>query len=241
MILKGYGVIDMSPIQVSETLRQLNVSHTIEGGYMRHMQYTVDGLCKEQPAWPIVIDRLKTVPKVRTSKERMIYLICDSRAALANTNAGQQLWPVPGVSDFTDALRMALNTAHVLNQPWKLVKQEPSIDDFVNAASKPSFLNHVQTQIYKINPYDLRKEVQGMVILHLSGMASPAKLKAKLKSSFKLENLAALMQDPHASELRAACESVLKYKQKPEDAAKVSGVSTFDILYLVNSARKLSA
>lgn len=243
MILKGYGVIDLSPIQVSEALRQLRVSHTIEGGYMRHMVYTIDGLSKVQPAWPIVVDTLKAVPKVRTKKERMIYLICDSRAALANTNADKLLWPESRETHggLSSALRLALNSAHVANEEWALVRTDPSIDDFVNASSKPSFLNHVQTAVYKINPYDLRKEVQSLVILYLSGKVSPTKMRAKLKSSFKLEALLLLMTDPQAGKLRAACEEALRKKVTVEEIAKRTGVASFDLLYILNSARKLSA
>lgn len=241
MILHGYGVIDLSPIQVSEALRQLRVSHTIEGSFIRHMTYTIDGLCKEQPAWPVVIERLKMVPKIRTVKERMIYLICDSRAALANTNASQVLWPAQHADDFMGALRAALNTAHIRNQEWQLVRSDPSIDDFVNAASKPSFLNHVQTAVYKINPYDLRKEVQTLIILYLSGKLPVTKMRAKLRSSFKLETLLQLMNDAQADKLRQACEVVRKQQLNVDDVAKSTGVASFDLLYILNSARKLGA
>lgn len=202
------------------------------------MVHVIDGLCAKQPAWPVVLDRIKAIPKVRTVKDRLIYIICDSRAALANTNASRLLWP--DNESFSGVLRLALNTAHIKNEDWVLTKSDPSIDDYVNASSKPSFLNHVQTIIYKINPYDLRKEMQPLVIMHLSGMAPAAKIRIKLKSSFKLEPLMRLLEDPQADKLRAACETVLKHNADPYVVAKQSGVDSFDILYLVSSARKLS-
>jgi len=240
-VINGFGVIDHSPIEVSEALVRMRVSHTIEGGYMRHMVRTLDGLCDYQPAWPVVIDTLKAVPKVRTERDPMIYLICDSRAALANTNTDKLLWDTDnGKGGFDHMLRVALNVSRLALPKWALQRNDPSIDDYVNASSKPSFMNNVQTAIYKISPYDFRKEVQGMVIMYLSSRTGPAKLKAKLRSSFKLDPLAELLSDPRARALREACETLIRTGMDAEVIAKNTGVASFDMLYLVNSSRKLS-
>lgn len=244
MILGMFGVIDLSPIQVSDMLKRLKMSHTIEGG-VRHISYTIDGLCKEQPVWPVVIDRVKAIPKVRIQKDRMVYFVCDSRASLASTNGSQFLWPVASPHSMMLRVQDALQMAHKvgLMNPigWELHTSEPSISDYVNAASKPSFLNHIQTAVYKINPYALRKEVQALIILFLSGKIPASKLRAKLKSSFKFDDLTRLMNDPNVPKIREACELHLKRGLSIEAVEKQTGVATFELLYLVNSARKLSA
>ncbi len=70
MILGAFGVIDASPIQVSEALRKLNMSHTFVGGFGRTTHATVDGLCAEQPVWPVIIDRVRNIPKVAIPYDR---------------------------------------------------------------------------------------------------------------------------------------------------------------------------
>lgn len=237
MILTAFGITDYSPHQVSQALIKLNVSHTVEGGYMRHMVHTVDGLSKEQPAWPIVMDKVKAIPRVRTIKDRLIYLVCDSRAALAATNV--QLVSTMDLNLF-HALKHALTLSVNVKDPWTLNYKEPSILEYVNAASKPSLLNNIQNVIYKITPYAFRKEVQNLVILYLAGAIPVAKLNAKLRSSLKFDALALLMKDPQVLIIREACELHLKKGLTVEDVAKQTGVATFEILYISASSTKIA-
>ena len=238
MILAAYGILDYSPIQVSEFLRRLRMSHTLEGG-LRHLTHTLDGLCKEQPLWPIVVDKVKAIHKLRMKTERTILLVCDSRAALSTTNVRTELWPEHRGSDMVDALKAAMLATNKNSCEWELTNNEPSTLDYVNSATKPSFVNLLQTEIYKLTPYALRKEVQQVVIAYLAGTASYTSMHKKLKSSLKLQTLAGLMHLPKAKELREAV--LMLGGASVEEVAKKTGYETFELLYLSKSNAKTLA
>jgi hypothetical protein len=236
-VIGAFGIVDLSPIQVSNMLRALNVSHTYIGVHAKSKRASIVDVCgtaKEQPAWPVVVDRLSSIKRLRTNRQRLIYLIIDSRAALSISNANQALWPENrGSLRFDQSLRLALMSASKRGEPFALIQTEPSISDYVNAATKPVFLNHVQTAIYKIAPYTLQKEVRSLSVAYLAGAASLTVLKRKLKTSFKLEELSALMLSDRARALR---DAVAQSRNTPvEQVAKTGGFEPFEINYVINS------
>lgn len=236
-VIGAFGIVDLSPFQVSNVLKQLRVSHTYVGlntKTKRTAIIEVPGNNGEQPAWPVVIDRVSAIKRVQTPRQRLIYLITDSRAALSVTNASHGLWPEQRENlSFDKMLRLVLQSTTARSEPFAFKKAEPSIADYVNAATKPSFLNHIQTAIYKIQPYPMRKEVQAMCIAYLAGGVSHAILRRKLKSSFKLDELAALMLADKAKSLR---DAVSLLKGAPVDqVAKKTGFEPFELNYVANS------
>jgi hypothetical protein len=237
MILAAYGILDYSPIQVSEFLRRLRMSHTLEGG-IRHLTHTLDGLCKEQPLWPIVVDKVKAVTKLRTQTARTVLLVCDSRAALSTTNLCSELWPENRGPDMVEALKRSFIAANRNECTWSLTNDEPSTLDYVNSATKPSFVNGCQSALYRITPYALRKEVQQLMISYLAGSASYTAMHKKLASSLKLQDLSALLHLPKAKELREAVMMLRNYSV--EEVAKQTGFETFELLYISKSSAKTS-
>jgi hypothetical protein len=247
MILGATGV-DLSPIQLSEALRDLNVSHTVTGyAGFRMVTTHVYGTAKEQPAWPVIVDGVRSINRIPTvlgpqfmeKYPRLIYFVTDARAAIASTNLGHNLWEDYrndlGLT-FTKALKDFLWSSVESNKEWKLEVTEPSVLDYVRIASKPSFLNDVQTTIYKITPYALRKEVQSMCISYLAGGTGQHLLKHKLKSSFKLAGLLDLMSSPKAKELREAV-GLLK-KNTVDEVVASTGFQSFELLYVTRSYDK---
>lgn len=233
MILSAFGLVDCSPIQVSEILRSLRMSHSFVGGFGRTMRLTIDGMSVEQPVWPVVIDRVRAISKVQSDKDRFVYFVCDGRAALALSNVSQILWPEHRELSIDDAIKNALIVSNQLTQDWTLSVNEPSIDDYVNLAAKPSFLNGVQGLIYKITPYSKRKETQKSCIAYLAGGLNITVLKRQLKASLKLADILTLMDSDKAKNLR---EAVAALRSKPlEIVSKEYGVETFEILYVVKS------
>jgi hypothetical protein len=194
----------------------------------------VSGGQAEQPAWPVVIDRVSAIKRVATPRQRLIYLITDSRAALSVTNASHAMWPENRESlSFDKMLRLVLQSTTSRGEPFAFKKVEPSIADYVNAATKPSFLNHIQTAIYKIVPYALQKEVRVLSIAYLAGAVNQTVLRRKLRSNFKLEELADLMLSDKAKSLR---DAVALLKNMPVDqVAKKTSFETFEINYVANS------
>lgn len=240
MILSAYGLVDVSPHELSTVLQNLRMSHTLVRGVGRTLYMTVDGMCKEQPVWPVVIDRMKAINKTPANRDRMVYFVCDARAALSTSNVSQALWPeYRGLMDITTSVKQALMAANSLTHDWQFVCNEPTIEDYVNIATKPSFFNHVQSAMYKITPYNLRKEVNTMCVAYLAGSVSVTVLKRKLKSSHKLEVLLGLMDSQKARDLRDAVHQARS--NTVESVAKSTGFESFEILYVLRSFEKAQA
>ena len=233
-IVAAFGIAYHTPLQVSEALRSLRMSHTIAGGF-RYLQMDVDGLARVQPVWPAVVD-VKGVSRLYLTRSPVVLFVCDSLAALMDTNVDRSFIDeaVSAVVKVKRALLSIDFDAH-----WKFRRKEATVADYVAVASKPSFLSNIQTAIYKINPYALRKEVQNLAIQYLASNVGVTKLKSKLNSSVRLEPLAQLMLSPKAQDLK---EAVRMYQrtQDVEVVAKDSGFATFELLYIVKSAEKQS-
>jgi len=112
-ILGAFGVVHLSPLEVVQALTELRTSYTLVSRERNLKVHTSDGLCEAQPAWPIVIDSLKALNKVRgVPHDRHVYLIVDSRAALSHTNVDKTLWPESGTqAEFRTNLKKALRLA----------------------------------------------------------------------------------------------------------------------------------
>jgi hypothetical protein len=229
-IFHAYGVL-ASPLQLSAAFTSIGISHVTIDSSLK-AKPTVKNVAKKQPAWPVVLPSLKAMGRHWLELDNQILYICGSMHELSTTN-------LRIIKDWKSSLKASLIYAglHPFDHDWQLVTNEPTMEDFVNMATKPSFLNHVQAEIYKLTPYDLRKTVQAMVIAYLAGTEGPTKLKQKLASSFKLDRLKALMADPQCQVLRQA---VADYRRSGDEeaVAKAHGVETFEIMYLVKSSAK---
>jgi hypothetical protein len=231
-LIQIYGVL-ASPMQLSAELSALNVSHIVVNNSLR-AEPRLKELGFKQPALPIVVPSLTIFRRQQLTYERQIMFVCGPLAELQTTN-------IRVIKDWRSHLRKALEyaIANPLPPDWKLVISEPTMEDFVHKATKPSFLNHVQAELYRITPYDLRKSVQALVISYLGGTESAAKLRAKLASSYKLDRLRELMKDPKCQVLRQAVADYRKIGDE-EKVAKAHGVETFEIMYLFKSSFKKS-
>lgn len=227
-----YGVL-ASPLQLSAELSALNVSHVIIDNSLKATP-RLKNMGFKQPALPVIVPSLTIFKRQRLAEEKQIMFVCGSLAELQFTN-------IRIIKDWRAHLRNSLEYA--VNNPlpadWRLEVQEPTMEDFVHKATKPSFLNHVQAEIYKLTPYDLRKAVQALVISYLAGTESSAKLKKKLQSSYKLDRLRELMKNPKSQVLRNAVADYRRIGDE-EKVAKAHGVETFEIMYLFKSSSKKS-
>lgn len=233
MIIHAYGVL-ASPMDVSNALSSLNVSHGMVSSSLRSEVSEVHHGLK-QPSWPIVLPSVKAVQRFKASRKSQILFICDSLAQLSLCNVR-----VMKPQDLKVGLVAALEYAIENPVTWKLEMRTISFDEYVTANTKPSFLNGVQTELYRITPYDLRKSAQAVVIGYLAGAESRKNLMAKLNSSYKLDRLKALLTDPKCTELK---EAVAEYgkTQNVELAAEKYKVATFEILYLSKSSANTKA
>lgn len=229
-ILQAYGVL-ASPLQLSAAFSSLGVSHILIDSSL-HASPHIKEVAKAQPAWPIIVPSLKALNRHWAPYERQILYVCGSLDELKATN-------IRVIKEWRTNLQRSLRYA--LTQPvqddWQLQINEPTMEDYVHKATKPSFLNHVQAEIYKLTPYDLRKSVQALTIAYLSGNSGFAQLKLKLASSYKLDRLRELMDDPKCRTLRQAVADYRKTKDE-QLTAKAYGVETFEIMYLFKQPAK---
>lgn len=233
MIIHAYGVL-ASPMDVSNALSSLNISHGVVSASLRSEVSEIH-LGTKQPSWPIVVPSVRAVPRFKASRKSQILFICDSLAQLSLCNVR-----VMKPQDLKRGLPAALDYAIENPLDWKLEMRTISFDEYVTANTKPSFLNGVQTELYRITPYDLRRTTQAIVIAYLAGTESRKNLMTKLNSSYKLDRLKALLADPKCAELK---DAVAEYSrtQNVELAAETHKVATFEILYLSKSAANAKA
>ncbi len=230
-IIHAYGLL-ASPLQVSAVLTQLKVGHTVfkdsltAPGTELHFDH-------RQPAWPVILPTIQAMSRYRCKANKQILMICDSLALLSTCNL-RTLKP----HNMEVTLKKALEYA-VANpmDGWALVRREPSIKEYVDNATTPSYLNLIQSDLYKITPYDLRREVQALLIGCLAGVETKAKLVAKLKSSHKLDSLLELIKDPKFIGLRDAV-ALFKSNGDADATALSTGYQSFEILYVTRSANK---
>lgn len=232
-VIHAYGVL-ASPLQLSAALAGLNVSHYIVDGDL-HAGSTFKNLGYAQPAWPVIVPSIAAFRRYALKQKDQIVFVCCSLPELQETN-------VRVIRDWETHLRRALVYALTKKYPkdWELKIKSQTVEDYVNVATKESFLNHVQAEIYRLTPYDLRKTVQAHIVSYLAGESKWRPLHQKLSSSYKLDRLKTLMSDPQCGVLRAAIAEYRKTTLE-EMVAKQFGVEPFDILYVVNSAKKTAA
>jgi hypothetical protein len=231
-IIQAFGISE-SPIKIGDVFKDLGISY----GLVSKAEVKIFHYATEQPALPIILPSVAMAKKYEPKTGRQVLFICDALVALSECNIRiirhQDLR-----ANVESALRFAV--AHP-EQDFQLVHKSLTTADYVNVATKPSYLNFIQTALYKISKYQLRKEVQLMIVQYLNSDIKLPALKAKLKSNLKLGDILTLVLDPRAIDLRSAVKA---YKESPKDSAHLEqiaqewGFDTFEILYVVNSASR---
>lgn len=229
-VVHAFGAL-ASPLELSAALTQLRIAHIVVDNSLMARPYVVDiGL--QQPAWPVILPSLKALRRFDLPHQRQILYVCGSTAELEATN-------LRVIKDWKATLIQSLKYAvlHEFQPTWELQVKEMAIEDYVEIATKPSFLGDVQTAIYKITPYDLRKAVQAQFIAYLAGIGGFQALRTKLSSSYKLEVLRSLLADPRCAVLRNAV-TWAKKTGDVENVAVQTGVEKYEIMYLLRSTAK---
>ncbi len=211
-----WATADQSLWQISNTLRALNVSHTIESSERAGKLRTV-ALGHKQPRQV----HLTTRPVFVTGA---INFISMPFALLADSN-----YPQMPSGDLKPVLMHCLMNAVRIEPEIKNMKAA----DYVMALARPSILNKIQTEVYRIQPYDLRKQVQSLIIKFFNGVISLRTMNQFLDRSIKTERLKPLINE--GVPLR---DAVLMMKHRTaEDIAAETGVQAFDLNYLTKSLK----
>lgn len=199
-----------SPVQVSYALSELGVSHTLNSGG-RKMRVTK---AKVQPY------AVHVTTVLRDYRANTVNFIVSSGAELATTNYPR----LKDKLDIVEAVREALLSEKSVVPTVKVV----SPMDYVHQVAKPSLLNKIQTQIYKIQPYGLRKQTQQLVLAYMASKITKAQIKKALSDNLKHEALLPLILS--ADSLRDAVARLPA--ETAEAVAADTGHPTFELLYL---------
>lgn len=200
---------------ISQALRRLRVTHTVDP-IARH---TPRKLIRPSKTQKTMVHLSTRVDGWQTDA---VNFVSASVAELANTN----FLPF-AVADLDDAVR------HALRSPDGIVPSVQSWDAvrYVEAIARPSVLNVIQTEVYKIQPYALRKEVQALVLNFFNGRISVRDAMRKLDMSMKTEKLKPVFKT--ALPLREAV-AMMKHME-PEKVEEATGFSAFELLYLTKA------
>lgn len=230
-----YGIYHKSLYEVSQTLSQLKLCFSIYGA--KFNQYKKVSFKKRQVVPIYLVESLKRAERLH-DLEPGLMIICDSTAALKRSNTSKLLYP--GIK-LKQAISKAYSECNAKRKSNKLVQLNTTplrLQEVLKVATTYSFLNGIQTALYKITPYSLRKETQQIIISYFYGDLSYSKLIDHLKSSSKLKTLLTVCKDKQAKLLRQACIEAIDNPAKIESIAKASGFASFEIAYIIKSHQK---
>jgi len=232
MIIKAWGVLEHTPLVLSNVLSQLNVSHSVMACAGPNCQYReLHGTGGEQPAWPVVMQNINELNRVHdyVERDRIIAFVFDSKAAITNSNL--TIWS-PCIDMYTELQTLLLQED---KEPFKLELRELSALDYVKIASKPSVLSELQSAWCKVNPYSLRKKVQEVIVLYLCADLSKTTMRRTLEFTIHGK----LIEDLLAKDGQTLKSAVSMARLKSVDeAATHYDIDPFDINYLLSSRKK---
>lgn len=205
-----------SPMEISISLRRLNVSHTRNTlGTVKRVDRKLD-----QPM-PVHVTDVVTDFRPQT-----VNFIVAAKAELSLTNF-VDLSTISNSSGDLDSLLVRALTNPKLIEPKV---RTMSHMDYVHLVAKPSLLNKIQTEVYKIQPYALRKQAQSLVLDYLNSRVSDRQLKQAMSDNLKLEAILPMVLE--ARSLRDAVSRLKAGKETVEEVAIATGHPTFELLYI---------
>lgn len=198
-----------SPIEISYALAKLKVSH----------QLNANGTLLSMKKGSVTKGYISS--NCRDYKKDAVNFIVSAGAELALTNFIPLATDVPLLKAVSAALKSDLKITPEIKQMDAL--------DYVHQVAKPSLLNKIQTEIYKISPYQLRKQTQAQALAYLANKMSKRHLVRALSDNLKHEQLLPLLLA--ADSLRDAVAAV-QAGGSVEEVAKQTGHPTFELLYI---------
>lgn len=248
MIINAIGVWDISPKDVSDNLRAMNVSHTV---FYKNRTPSPDkgrynivevSLGQEQSVWPIVINGLRSYSLVKTlhKEYQRLILVCDSKPALKTTNLHLLDEVHTGKRARTRIKQFLSKSIETPSkEPFELVRTPEDIQALVDSTSKPSVLADIQTLIYKIHPYADQKVVRLATIMYITGKLSNARMRSILSRNLKSLPVIDLLESPKCTNL---IDAVKQYSEGSplDEVTTMYDIESFDVTYVVSSASKMN-
>lgn len=211
-----WATAEHSLFELADTLDKLNVSYSVKHGGKE----TVVNNGHSQPKWVHLSSDLTSI------KKNSVNFISSSYAELSLTN--YPMFSSPNLYEHMKS--MLVNPARL----EEVIVRKMGVMDYVNSIAKPSLLNKIQTVIYKIQPYSLRKETQALVLDYFCSRISERKMLHTLRRSFKTAGLIPLIEQ--GSKMRDAVAQVASIPV--ELISEQTGIPTFELLYLSKQRKK---
>lgn len=226
-----FGIYHKSLLEISRELCNLHYTHILVGAELNQIK-TVEQT--KTPCVPIyVVDgfsRMSVVP------DNAIAILVECKTILDRSNCDKLLQP--GLK-LKQALRKMLQ--QVRHEPIQNIQFsfEPiGLQEIIEKATSYSFLNDIQTAIYKINPYDFRKKIQHTIISYFYGMTSRNAISNVFKQhASKLQGLKDKCLSKEGNRFRSAISEYLACGDENK-VSQETGFATFEILYIVKSYEK---
>lgn len=232
MIVKAWGVLEYTPLMLSQAMQRMNVSHSILSCSGPVCQYReVFGTFDHQECWPVIVHSISDIDRVvdRVNHDRIVVFVFDAKSKIQNSNL--PTWS-PGL-DVQSEISKRLNPKS--QKPFVLEMKELSAMEYIGIASKTSILSELQSTWCRVNPYSLRKKVQEAVVRYLCNDLSRAALQRTLRLTHHGTALLQLLKGP-ALPLKDAV--ALAKTTGSEEAAKKFDIDPFDINFLLSSWEK---
>lgn len=204
---------------LSLALRTLNVTHTVESEYSRKIKRV--NMRKPQPM------AVHLTYKLDGFQSDAVNFISAAVGALVDTNF--KSFPSP---DLESSLKQILTTSVPIVPA--IIKRDAA--NYVENLAKPSLLNTLQTEVNRIQPYDLRKKVQAKALDFFNSRISIRDMVLFLESSMKTERLLPLFRA--GVPLRKAV-AMLKISTVAE-VESATGFSSFELLYLTKAGKAVT-
>lgn len=203
-----------APMEISDALSRLRISHSIGTRTKRR-----------------VVSKGYAQPKLVHVGTTLDSLVLEAVNFITAPASQIELTNYPMFPSITleDALKVMLTSPRKI-QP-KVTKLTEV--DYVDMVAKPSLLSKIQSAILRIQPYDLRKECNAMVLAYLNHEVGERKLKPYLNKSYKFEALKDLLG--LAGDLREGTR-LIQAGGDSQVVADSLGLPAFDLNY-INSKR----
>ena len=222
------GVYHKLLIDISHELSILKYPHTIIGKNLKDKKVINNARKYICPIY--LVDGIKQLSKVPLG---CFSIIVDCKVRLERSNCDI----IDIKTNFKKALRHYLSLYRNDTERKTLLEKNITLKEVADVATSYSFLNDVQSHIYKITPYDFRKKVQHAIISYFYGSMTIASLKDLLSQHNKLAEIRKKCFSQEANKFKKAIRMYKDCKDENKVSAE-TGFATFDILYIIKSYEK---
>ena len=238
IVTKAYGIGNSSIHNLSVRMVELGVHHML----LSRGAFSKTGNYSNLPAIPVLVDGIGNLKYIELCLDRIkkpiILYVVDSYIALMQVNVEYPSTPEKLLKKLdVEDIKTSLIIGGKAKTNWRLQRSNQNVlKDTIKRMSKHTLLDVMQTALYKIHNYPLRKEALANLLGYLNGDIAENTLVRFAKGN---EKTLFMVEMPKTLEkLRTSVLHVRKTNM-PENKvpyyAKTVGLESFEILYCIKS------